>query len=160
MYGYLQDEIGNALQLVSNNVAYRREVYEALGGFDWTFPFAGGEDTEFGYRLITRGYRQRYYPDAKIWHFQRQLTLWGYISQQFRYGRGYFYFLKSLKTGRTQRQNRPELVSGTRYLVALMRSLLHARVPLSVWLLIWMSQVLATPSGIFYQAIRARMDLE
>ena len=160
LYGYMQDENGNALQLVSNNVAYRRAVYEALGGFDGSFPFAGGEDTEFGYRLITRGYRQRYYPDAKIWHFQRQLTVWGYISQQFRYGRGYFYFLKSLKTGRTHQQNQPELGSRKRYPLALMRSLLHARVPLSVWLLIWISQLLATPSGIFYQAIRARMDLE
>ncbi len=153
IYDHLQDESGNALLLVSNNIACRHRVFEQLGGFDETFPFAGGEDTELSHRLLTRGYRQRYYPDAKTWHYQQQLTIWGLISQQFRYGRGYGYFKQSLKQNQAYRKIQPRPRLGTPFRTALLWSLFRARVPFSVWMLTCISQFIAHPAGLYYQVI-------
>lgn len=91
LYDYMQDQSGNGLLLVSNNVAYRREAFAAVGGFDESFPLAAAEDMEISYRLVQRGYRQAYYPPAKVWHHHR-LSAWGHLRQQFRYGRGAYFF--------------------------------------------------------------------
>jgi glycosyltransferase involved in cell wall biosynthesis len=91
LYDHMQDHTGNALLLVSNNVAYRCEAFAAVGGFDESFPLAAAEDMEISYRLVENGYRQAYYPPAKVWHHHR-LGTWGHLRQQFRYGRGACFF--------------------------------------------------------------------
>lgn len=91
LYDFMQDESGNSLILISNNVAFDRKVFETLGGFNETFPLAAAEDMELSYRLLKAGYRQRYYPQARVWHYHH-LTIWGHLKQQFRYGRGGYYF--------------------------------------------------------------------
>lgn len=88
---YHQDEQHNARLLLTNNVAYRRETFEALGGFDKTFPLAAAEDLEFSTRLVMMGYVQRIVPEIKVWH-DHQSTVRKYFWQQFRYGRGGYYF--------------------------------------------------------------------
>lgn len=95
---YLVDVQGNALLLLSNNVAYRRDVFTALSGFDETFPLAAAEDMELGYRLLAQGYRQCYVPDITIWH-DHQMSGWGHLQQQFRYGRGAHFFYMALRRG-------------------------------------------------------------
>jgi GT2 family glycosyltransferase len=95
MYGYMRDAADNNLMLVSNNVAYRRGVFTAVGGFNESFPLAAGEDMELGYRLVAQGYRQRYWPAAQVWH-HHNLSRWGHIRQQFRYGRGGHFFLQAI----------------------------------------------------------------
>ena len=40
---------------VTNNVAYRREVFERLSGFSEAFRFPGGEDADFNWRLLESG---------------------------------------------------------------------------------------------------------
>jgi cellulose synthase/poly-beta-1,6-N-acetylglucosamine synthase-like glycosyltransferase len=95
---YLVDAQGNALLLLSNNVAYQREAFTALGGFDETFPLAAAEDMELGYRLLAQGYRQRYVPDITVWH-DHQMNGWGHLRQQFRYGRGAHFFYMALRRG-------------------------------------------------------------
>jgi glycosyltransferase involved in cell wall biosynthesis len=85
------DEHGNTLLLPSNNLAYRFAIFETLGGFDESFPTAAGEDDELGLRLVNQGYCQKFYPKAKVAHYHRS-SYWGYIRQQFRYGRGAYYF--------------------------------------------------------------------
>lgn len=95
MYGYLRDEANNSLMLVSNNVAYRRAAFTAVSGFDETFPLAAGEDMELGYRLAAHGYRQQYWPAAQVWH-HHNLSHWGHVQQQFRYGRGGHFFLQAI----------------------------------------------------------------
>ena len=89
--GYFRDTQGNILLLPSNNVAYRRDIFESLGGFDESFPLAAAEDLDLSYRIVAAGYRQGYVPDAKIYHYHRN-TYRGYLKQQWRYGRGAFYF--------------------------------------------------------------------
>nr|MBN1230027.1 glycosyltransferase [Anaerolineae bacterium] len=90
----MRDTDDNLLLLLSNNAAYRRAVFNTLGGFDETFPLAAAEDTEFGYRLVGSGYRQEYYPAARVWHHHKN-TYWGYLKQQIRYGRGDYYYRRA-----------------------------------------------------------------
>jgi hypothetical protein len=95
MYDYMRDEVHNNLMLVSNNVAYKRAAFTAVGGFDETFPLAAGEDMELSFRLVAHGYRQGYWPAAKVWH-HHDLSSWGHVRQQFRYGRGGHFFLQAI----------------------------------------------------------------
>jgi cellulose synthase/poly-beta-1,6-N-acetylglucosamine synthase-like glycosyltransferase len=48
------------------NLAFRREAYDAVGGFDESFGSA--EDMDFTWRLTDRGYRLRWVPDAVVLH--------------------------------------------------------------------------------------------
>jgi glycosyltransferase involved in cell wall biosynthesis len=71
------DQIGpfsNYLDLEHNcsfstcNVAYRRDVLEKLGGFDESFRWPNGEDTELGLRALQAGFTDDYVPGALVWH--------------------------------------------------------------------------------------------
>jgi GT2 family glycosyltransferase len=57
------------------NLAFRREVFDAAGGFDESFAY--GSDVDFSWRLTDAGYRIRSVPDAVIRHdwggWRRQL---------------------------------------------------------------------------------------
>ena len=48
------------------NLAFHREVFDAVGGFDETFAY--GSDVDFRWRLIAAGYRIRCVPDARRPH--------------------------------------------------------------------------------------------
>jgi GT2 family glycosyltransferase len=88
---YQTSATGDPLLIVSNNAAYRRTAFEAAGGFDERFPIAAAEDLEMGRRMARLGYRQRAWPAARVLHCHR-LSAWGHVRQQFRYGRGGYYF--------------------------------------------------------------------
>jgi len=150
LYDFLTDESGNVLQLVSNNVAYRRSVFEALGGFDETFPFAGGEDTELSHRLLAKGYRQRYHPDAKLWHYHTALSPGKYIKQQFRYGRGNYRMKQALIKNHLQPIKFEPRVK-TSYKRALIRSLFKSKASIPIWFLVILSQIIVDPAGQHYQ---------
>lgn len=49
------------------NMAVRRELWEAVGGFDVDF-FAYTEDVDFGWRSWLSGWDHRYEPGALVWH--------------------------------------------------------------------------------------------
>jgi GT2 family glycosyltransferase len=57
------------------NVAFRREAFDAVGGFDERFAY--GSDVDFSWRLNDAGYRIRLVPDAVVQHdygtWRRQL---------------------------------------------------------------------------------------
>ena len=55
--------------LGSFNVAYRKEAFEAAGGFDETFTRASGEDNDLAYRLLGQGHRLRFVSAARVAHF-------------------------------------------------------------------------------------------
>lgn len=48
------------------NLAFHREVFDAVGGFDERFAY--GSDVDFSWRLIDAGYRIRNIPDAVVEH--------------------------------------------------------------------------------------------
>jgi GT2 family glycosyltransferase len=50
------------------NMLYPRDVLERLGGFDETFAFPAGEDTDLGWRARAAGVEVRYAPEALVWH--------------------------------------------------------------------------------------------
>lgn len=58
------------------NMAFRRDAFDAVGGFDETF--GAGEDLDFSWRLVEHGYRLRWVPDAVVEHE------WGDLRRQLR----------------------------------------------------------------------------
>lgn len=150
LYDFMRNGNGDALLLMSNNVAYRRDVFELVGGFDESFPLAAAEDMELSYRLIIGGYRQRHYPEAQVWHHQR-LTPSGHLSQQFRYGRGGHYFARMPK--KRSDESVAELYSQSLFYPALIRSMRVARLPYPSALLVLAGQI-AYQLGLHYQAVR------
>lgn len=48
------------------NLAFRREVFDAVGGFDERFSY--GSDIDFSWRLVDAGYRIRSVPNAVVRH--------------------------------------------------------------------------------------------
>ncbi|MFN2539190.1 MAG: glycosyltransferase family 2 protein [Mycobacteriales bacterium] len=50
------------------NLGVRRDLLQALGGFDESFPFAFGEDADFGWRALERGAGVAWLPDAVVTH--------------------------------------------------------------------------------------------
>ncbi|MCE5258559.1 MAG: glycosyltransferase [Chloroflexi bacterium] len=69
----------------TNAISYRHSVLDAVSGFDETFPFAGGEDTDLKHRIVQGGGLVLYLP-LRVMHL-RSYTLSGFIRQQYTYGR-------------------------------------------------------------------------
>jgi glycosyltransferase involved in cell wall biosynthesis len=81
------DRDGSTTSLSTCNCAVRREAFWKVGGFDETFPYAGGEDSFLAYNLIKANYKIRYCPDVVVchparsklidffrWHFKRGVS--------------------------------------------------------------------------------------
>ncbi len=66
------------------NMAFRRDVLRALGGFDPIFR-AAGDDVDVCWRLQDAGHRIGFSPAALVWHFRRN-TVAAYLRQQMGYG--------------------------------------------------------------------------
>ena len=79
--------------LASNNLAVPTDSFHAIGGFDVSLPFAGGEDREFCDRWSNQGNPMVYVPKIQVYH-AHHLTLFTFLRQQFNYGRGSFLFHK------------------------------------------------------------------
>lgn len=70
------------------NVAYRRDVFERLNGFDEKLRV--GEDADLSWRLQrVLGLSIAFRPEAAVYHVrERESTLWGFCKQRFMHGRG------------------------------------------------------------------------
>ena len=147
LYEFMRDDRDNLLLLISNNVAYRREAFEKVGGFNETFPLAAAEDMELSYRMLRAGYHQRFWGAAKIWHYHH-LTIWGHLRQQFRYGRGGYYFSRMQRLH--YREPLMKLYYQEYFYPSLWQSLRRQGKPVSVQLLVRVAQV-AYRWGIRYQ---------
>lgn len=154
MYGYMRDAANNNLMLVSNNVAYRRAAFTAVGGFNETFPLAAGEDMELGYRLAAHGYQQQHWPEARVWH-HHNLSGWGHVRQQFRYGRGGHFFLQSVAE-QSQKGFAVQRGSAQNFYLALGKSVRQQQEPWSFSALIAVAQA-AYRLGQFYQRQLSRL---
>ncbi len=66
------------------NMAFRRDVALASGGFDSQFRKAG-DDVDFIWRLQHQGYSIGFAPAAQVWHYRRN-TIEAYLKQQRGYG--------------------------------------------------------------------------
>ncbi len=71
--------------LGSFNVAYRRDAFEAVGGFDETYSAASAEDNDLAYRLMDAGGRLRFVRGARVAHYH-PARLASYLRTQMRHG--------------------------------------------------------------------------
>ena len=67
------------------SAGYRREVVQAVGGFDTSFPAASVEDQELSFRLAKAGQRLVFQPAARVYH-QHAGTLAAYARKKYRIG--------------------------------------------------------------------------
>lgn len=84
------DEEGYTNSFSSCALAFRKVVFEALGGFDETFPVAGGEDTVLARQAVLAGCRIRYVPEVRVWHIEKS-ELRGFLRWQITRGRGNYH---------------------------------------------------------------------
>ena len=70
----------------SNSLCMPAKLFRRMGGFDESFPRAGGEDRDFCVRWIELGFELRWAPDARVLHLH-PLTLPAFCRQHFNYGR-------------------------------------------------------------------------
>ncbi|MDD7885215.1 glycosyltransferase family 2 protein [Flavivirga sp. 57AJ16] len=83
IYGNSKDYYANDLQanalgkvdiLVGAFMLLKRDVYNAIGGFDEDY-FMYGEDIDLSYRVLKAGYNNYYYGASSIIHFKGESTL-------------------------------------------------------------------------------------
>ena len=82
---YLADE--DRQYFASNNIACRKDAFDALGGFAEGFPLAGGEDRDLGLRWGRSGRPLVAAPMAEVAH-HHALTPRSFWRQHANYGRG------------------------------------------------------------------------
>ena len=58
----------NGLLFLTANIAYRREMLKAVGGFDETYPHAAAEDWDLAFRVLERGGVITFFPGASVVH--------------------------------------------------------------------------------------------
>ncbi len=76
---------GQDISYPSVNLAYRRELFEKIDGFDpW---FKEAEEIDLNYRAVEAGAKIVYNPDAIVYHRARE-TFKGFFKQAFWYGFG------------------------------------------------------------------------
>ncbi|MDR3553542.1 MAG: glycosyltransferase [Syntrophobacteraceae bacterium] len=78
-------EEGYTHSLSSCNFAIKRDIFLKLGGFDESFPYAGGEDSFLAYQLLEAGYRIKYCPEIVAYHPARK-SFTEFVRWQFRRG--------------------------------------------------------------------------
>jgi GT2 family glycosyltransferase len=89
---YRAGEVGSFF--TSNNLAIRAAAFREMGGFDASFPFAAGEDRDFGDRCAAEGLELQHAVGAVVRHFH-DLTLRSFLRQHFTYGRGAAHFRRA-----------------------------------------------------------------
>jgi peptidoglycan/xylan/chitin deacetylase (PgdA/CDA1 family) len=66
------DAILTLHDLLTGQISLSRELFHNIGGFDTKFTFGGSfgnEDIDFGYRLLNRGYKIVFNPNAISWQY-------------------------------------------------------------------------------------------
>jgi len=91
---------------VGTNMAFRKELFEAIGRFDVTLdvgtPTGGGGDIEYFFRCVAAGYTLRYEPAALVRHIHRRDRV-SLDRQIFQNGRSFPAYLMTIT------RNNPEL---------------------------------------------------
>ena len=102
LYARWNPDPKQAAFLISNNFAVPVKCFQSVGGFDVCWTTAAGEDRDLCDRLIARGYRLIYTPEALVAH-AHPLTFRTFWRQHFNYGRG-AYRLHQLRARRKMRR--------------------------------------------------------
>lgn len=81
---------GYSTSFSSCNVAFRKETFELLGGFNASLPVPGGEDTILARKARDRGILMRYVPEQVVYHVERS-SFRDFVRWQITRGRGNYY---------------------------------------------------------------------
>lgn len=100
MYGYsrfgafLQDNFDDSDSWITNNIAYRKEIFDKVGLFDEeNFTLAAWEDLDLGYRIQKAGFKKFYNENAVVYH-PRENNL-DQLKNKYRInGYGFYQFIK------------------------------------------------------------------
>lgn len=90
------DDRGFTTSLSTCNCAVRRKTFARLGGFDESFPYAGGEDSLLAYNLLNNHYKIKYCPDVIVYHEARD-SLTGFLRWQFKRGISSYIFSRKVE---------------------------------------------------------------
>jgi GT2 family glycosyltransferase len=90
VYAYYNTNPERARFVASNNLAMAKDQFNAVGGFDSSFPLAS-EDRDLCDRWVHHGYRITYAPEVVV-HHSRPMSFAAFCRQHFNYGRGAFRF--------------------------------------------------------------------
>jgi glycosyltransferase involved in cell wall biosynthesis len=85
---------GSADYLVTANAGYRKAALQEVGGFNESFPCAGGEDPELSFRLRALGAKLAKIEGGAVLH-NHPRTLLDLYRMNWRYGRGAFNLTKA-----------------------------------------------------------------
>lgn len=85
LYGYYNEEAGNARLITSNNMAVDRKTFQDLGGFNSAMTRAGGEDRELCDHWRSEGFPCFYVSTAIVDH-THDMGFLGFLKQHFNYG--------------------------------------------------------------------------
>jgi GT2 family glycosyltransferase len=141
----------------SNNLALPAELFRELGGFSTRFRRAAGEDRELCARMLDRGLRLEYVPDAVVRHLHA-LDLRSFSRQHFNYGRGAFAFHQLRRNGSRDATLVPEPPRFYLKLVAYPFAVQSRRAPLVLSGLLAISQ-LANAGGFLWEALAHRRSM-
>lgn len=148
LYNYYNLTSQKSNFFASNNFALASDKFQAVGGFDTTFPLAAGEDREFCDRWLQYGNEMVYAPEVQVYHAHK-LTLSSYWRQHFFYGRGAFCF-HQVRAKRAHREIKVEPIS---FYLNLLKYPLSQQTPqpkLLLSALLFVSQV-AGVAGFFWE---------
>ena len=106
LYGYFGARDGKADFFTTNNMGCAARSFEAISGFDESFPLAAAEDRDFGLRWRDRNGPLVYATEAVVDH-AHALTLRRFWRQHANYGRGACHLHRTMET-RGDRRNRFE----------------------------------------------------
>ena len=96
VYEHFNSDPDNAYFFASNNILCEREHILELGGFDFEFAQAGGEDRDFCDRWRSSGRRLVWCKEAQIEHRHSQ-TLKKFLRLHYRYGKGAYSYHRKRK---------------------------------------------------------------
>ena len=91
LYSYYNADSCRSPFVAANNLALPADRFQAIGGFDTTFPGAGGEDRELCDRWLRNGLRLTYAPEMIVTH-AHALSLPTFWRQHVHYGMGAFIY--------------------------------------------------------------------
>ena len=63
--------------------AYKKDVFQGVGGFDINFPTASGEDTDLSFKISKAGHKMVFNPNAIVFH-SHPTTLAKYLKIKFK----------------------------------------------------------------------------
>lgn len=91
------DAKGFARSFSSCNVAFRSAFFKEMGGFDESFPVAGGEDTVLARRIVDGGGGIWYEKGQRVFHVEKP-DLAGFLRWQVVRGRGNFHIRRRVSS--------------------------------------------------------------